>query len=140
MSTPSNELPQPPATSPATQVAGQQSAPTSTVPVATPAAIAANRPNNTMAVVSLVTGLGSFIAHLIPFVGGLTLAVVAIVTGHMALGQIKRTGEPGRGFAIWGLVIGYVHVGLLALFLIFFFGFFLALIGGLFAATATTSQ
>ena len=100
----------------------------------------ANRPNNTMAVVSLVTGLGSFIAHLIPFVGGLTLAVVAIVTGHIALGQIKRTGEPGRGFAIWGLVIGYVHLGLLALFLIFFFGFFLALVGGLFVATTTTSQ
>lgn len=106
--------------------------------MATSAALAANAPNNTMAVVSLVTGLGSFVAHIIPFVGGFTLAVVAIVTGHIALGQIKRTGEPGRSFAVWGLVIGYVHVGLLALVLIFFFGFFLAIIGGIFAVAATS--
>jgi hypothetical protein len=136
VSTPPNELPQPPAATPPTHVAGQQTAPSTTVPVATSAAIAANVPNNTMAVVSLVTGLGSFIAHLIPFVGGLTLAVVAIITGHIALGQIKRTGEPGRGFAIAGLVIGYIHIGLLALVLIFFFGFFLAIVGGIFAAAS----
>jgi len=107
--------------------------------MATSGALAANAPNNTLAVVSLVTGIGSFLAHLIPFVGGITLAIIAIITGHIARGQIKRTGEPGMGFATAGLVIGYIHLALLGLFLIFFFGFFLAIIGGIFAA-ASTSQ
>ncbi len=138
MGTPPDEPPQQPANAP-TQLAGQQSAPSTTVPMATSGAIAANAPNNTMAVVSLVTAIGSFVAHLIPFVGGFTLAIVAIVTGHIALGQIKRTGEPGRGFAIAGLIIGYAHLAVLALLLIFFFTFFLAIIGGIFAV-ASTSQ
>jgi Domain of unknown function (DUF4190) len=48
-----------------------------------------------------------------------TLAIVAlilafvvapggIITGHIALGQIKRTGEAGHGLALAGTVLGYV--------------------------------
>lgn len=33
---------------------------------------------------------------------------VGIVCGHIALAQIKKTGESGRGFAKAGLGIGYV--------------------------------
>ncbi|WP_458113504.1 DUF4190 domain-containing protein [Arthrobacter sp. R1-13] len=40
---------------------------------------------------------------------------VGIVVGHIALSQIKTTGERGRGVAIVALVIGYVL--LLAYFL-----------------------
>lgn len=36
------------------------------------------------------------------------LAPLGIVFGHMALSQIKKTGEEGRGLAVAGLVIGYV--------------------------------
>lgn len=37
---------------------------------------------------------------------------MAVITGHIALHQIKRTGEKGRGLAIAGVVIGYA--GLIA--------------------------
>jgi hypothetical protein len=35
---------------------------------------------------------------------------IGIVLGHVARGQIKRTGEGGRGFATAALVIGYLQV------------------------------
>jgi peptidyl-prolyl cis-trans isomerase B (cyclophilin B) len=51
---------------------------------------------NTLAIVSLVASiLGGF-------------AIVGIITGHIALNQIKRTGEKGRGLALAGLIVGYV--------------------------------
>lgn len=60
---------------------------------------------------------------LLPWLG----AIVAIVTGHLARGAIRR--EPDRldgdGFAVAGLVLGYTMLGLslLAVFLIvLFFG------------------
>jgi hypothetical protein len=59
-------------------------------------------PTNTLAILALVLGI------VIP-IGG-------IICGHIALGQIKRTGEGGRGLAMAGLIIGY---GLTALTLIF---------------------
>lgn len=36
------------------------------------------------------------------------ISIVGIILGHIALSQIKRTGEGGRGLAIAGLVIGYL--------------------------------
>jgi hypothetical protein len=43
---------------------------------------------------------------------------IGIVLGHVARGQIKRTGEGGRGLATAALVIGYlqlaVTVGIIA--------------------------
>lgn len=38
--------------------------------------------------------------------------VLAVIFGHIGLGQIKRTGEEGRGQAIAGLIIGYVTIAL----------------------------
>lgn len=76
---------------------------------------------NTLAIVSLVSAF--------------FVSVAAIVTGHIALGQIKRTGEQGRGLAIAGLVIGYagaVGTALLVAFLLV-----VGLIGGF--ATTTSS-
>jgi hypothetical protein len=40
-------------------------------------------------------------------------SVLAVVFGHIALGQIKRTGQGGRGMAIAGLVLGYLGIALL---------------------------
>lgn len=37
-------------------------------------------------------------------------AIVAVIVGHIALAQINRTGEQGRGIAIAGLVIGYASI------------------------------
>jgi NhaP-type Na+/H+ and K+/H+ antiporter len=61
--------------------------------------------NNRMAVASLVLsllwlfGLGS---------------LLGVVFGHIALRQIKRSNELGRGLAIGGLVMGYLALALLA--------------------------
>jgi hypothetical protein len=65
------------------------------------------RGTNSLAIVSLVAGIAGYvIPH--PFIAGL----IAIITGHMARGQIRRTGEGGRGLATVGLVLGYVHLAL----------------------------
>jgi len=94
-------------------------------------------PNNTLAVVSLVAGILSFFGHLIPFVGGFTLALVAIITGHMARNQIRKTGEGGMGLATAGLVIGYIHLALIAVVVVFFFGFVIAVLTAIFTTAST---
>ena len=68
---------------------------------------------NTLAIVSLVASvLGAFVP-------GLPLA--GIICGHIALGQIKRTGEQGRGMALAGTIIGYAGIVLFAIALIVLF-------------------
>ncbi|MFC8934238.1 DUF4190 domain-containing protein [Rhodococcus sp. NPDC057135] len=41
---------------------------------------------------------------------GFVFAPLAIVFGHISLGQIRRTGEQGHGLAVLGLVLGYFWV------------------------------
>jgi hypothetical protein len=79
------------------------------------------QPVNSLAIVSLVAGIAGYvIPH--PFIAGL----VAIITGHMARGQIRRTGEGGAGLALAGMILGYVHL-LLSILLV---GFVLLVIFG----------
>ncbi len=54
---------------------------------------------------------------LLSFIFCLLGGLLGIVFGHIALSQIKRTGESGRGLAIAGLVLGY---GWIAAILSFF--------------------
>ena len=67
-------------------------------------------PTNTMAILALVFGF--------------VFAPVGIVLGHLALGQIKRTGESGHGLALAGLILGYVFTGLGVLVIILEIVFF----------------
>ena len=71
---------------------------------------------NTLAIVSLVTSI-------------IGISLAGIICGHIALGQIKRTGEQGYGMALAGVIIGYVGfvVGIIALL-----GFIVALMSGVF--------
>ncbi|MFM6977367.1 MAG: DUF4190 domain-containing protein [Micrococcales bacterium] len=55
---------------------------------------------NTLAVVSLATAVTGF------------GAIAGIITGHIALTQIKQSGQAGRGLAIAGLAIGYAGIAL----------------------------
>ncbi len=64
--------------------------------------LAFRRPNP-LAVASLICGLF-----------GIT-AVPAVILGHRALRQIRVTGEPGRGMARAGLILGWSVIGLFAL-------------------------
>ena len=44
-------------------------------------------------------------------------SVLAVIFGHIALGQIKDRNQTGRGLAIAGLVLGYVGIGLVVAYL-----------------------
>lgn len=120
--TPGNLPPPPPQSGNPTQIAGQQTAPSTSVPPGPAGPIytsagAATR-TNTLAIVSLVAGIGSFFAHIVPGVGGFTVALIAVVTGFMARRQIKETGEQGMGMATAGMIIGIVHLALLGILVI----------------------
>ena len=85
-----------------------------------------NRPGtNTAAIVSLVSGIGSY--FILPVIG----AIIAIVAGHMARSEIRRSGQEGDGMAVAGLVLGYLHLALALAFLLF-----VVLVLGGFAALA----
>lgn len=54
-------------------------------------------------------GVAGFVIGLVSlFVAGIPLGILAIVFSAVALGQIDKKGEKGRGFAIAGLVLGLV--------------------------------
>lgn len=55
-------------------------------------------------------------------------APVGIILGHVARGQIKRSGEGGKGLATAALIIGYVFVVIPLLIFVVFFLIFGALI------------
>jgi hypothetical protein len=40
---------------------------------------------------------------------------LGIVLGHLARGQIKRSGEGGRGLATAALILGYLQVGVIVM-------------------------
>jgi len=81
----------------------------------------AARTTSATAIISLVFGVLCWVA--IPFVG----AIVAVVCGHVARGEIRRAPPgtiEGDGMAIAGLVLGYAHLALFALAVSLFFTFF----------------
>lgn len=66
------------------------------------------RPTNALAVGSLVCGIAQF------FTMGLTM-IPAIVLGHAARRQVRRTGEGGDALALAGLVLGWLGVAVATL-------------------------
>ena len=58
---------------------------------------------NGFAIASLACGLGQLMF-------GPLATIPAIVLGHIARGQIKRTGEQGAGLALAGLILGWAAV------------------------------
>jgi hypothetical protein len=45
-------------------------------------------------------------------------SILAVVFGHIALQQIRRSGQTGRGLAIAGLVLGYLGVATLTVVIV----------------------
>jgi len=84
-------------------------APTSGPRYPDPSLVPPVRRTNVLAVISLVAGLCGF--TLVPVMG----SIVAVVTGHLALGQIRDTGEEGSTLAKAGLWLGYVAIALMVL-------------------------
>lgn len=81
-----------------------------TSPAAEPAVATQMPRTNGYAIASLACGLGQFIA-------GPLATIPAIVFGHLARGQIRRTGEQGDGLALAGLILGWgaVILGIIVL-------------------------
>lgn len=84
---------------------------------------------NTMAVVSLASGIASWIVF--PLIGG----VVAVITGHLAKREIRQTGEQGDGLATIGLVLGYLHLAVVALVVLVLILVFGAMIAAFFSSS-----
>ena len=72
-------------------------------------------PTNGLAIASAIVGGVSW--FLCPFFG----AIGAVVMGHMAKSEIRRTHEEGWGLATLGQVLGYAHLALYGLLLVIFF-------------------
>ena len=66
------------------------------------------QPTSTLAIVSLISGIVSWV--FIPFIA----AVAAVIAGHMAKNEIKKSNGMigGNGLATAGLVLGYIQIGL----------------------------
>jgi hypothetical protein len=81
---PQPDEPTPPPAAPGYQAPGYAAAP----------GYAPGPKTNVLAIVAIILGF------LVP-IGG-------IITGHIALSQIKKTGEAGHGLALAGTIVGYV--------------------------------
>jgi len=73
------------------------------LPVPRAATVTPVAKTNGFAIASLVCGLAQFMF-------GPLATIPAIVLGHVARGQIRRTGERGAGLALAGLMLGWVAV------------------------------
>lgn len=106
-----------------------------------PPSAGALTPRNGLALFSGIAGIAGWVLNLLLFcfnftigslIVGVTMGVgaicllplscipilawlAAIIMGHIAMGKIKSTGEAGRGWALTGLICGYVGIGLLIL-------------------------
>ncbi|HLX49581.1 MAG TPA: DUF1707 and DUF4190 domain-containing protein [Streptosporangiaceae bacterium] len=81
------------------------------LPMMPPPRPMARQQTNSMAIGSFVCGLLEI------FSLGLT-AIPAVVLGHSARRQIRRTGQPGDGFAVAGLVLGWLGIAFMTIFLV----------------------
>jgi peptidyl-prolyl cis-trans isomerase B (cyclophilin B) len=72
---------------------------------------------NTMAILALVFAF--------------VFAPVGAILGHVALGQIKKTGEDGRGLALAGVIIGWIGTAVAILAILFSVLIPLLFLGGL---------
>lgn len=78
-------------------------------------------PNQTLAVVSLCLGIASVTVGWCCYIG-LLLSPAALITGFIALSQIKKDPSryTGRGLAIGGIVTGTVYLAALVLFVLIY--------------------
>ena len=64
---------------------------------------------NTLAIISLVASI-------------IGIHLAGIITGHIALSQIKKTGEQGNILAIIGLILGYLGIVVVVILVIVWAG------------------
>jgi len=65
--------------------------------------------------------IASIVGFAFAWTGFLALGViVGVITGHIALSQIGRTREKGRGMALAGVIIGWIGIAIGVLILVVF--------------------
>lgn len=84
------------------------------------------RPHETngLAIGSLVTSIAGVVLGILLNVLAIPIPIVGVVLGAVALNQIKRTGQQGRGLAIAGIAVGATAAALLVIFVIAFMAAF----------------
>ncbi|HET9897094.1 MAG TPA: DUF4190 domain-containing protein [Streptosporangiaceae bacterium] len=65
---------------------------------------------NGISVASLLCGLAQFLLWFFLLVPGFVAATLGLALGIVALGQIRRRGEAGRGLALTGILLGSLGV------------------------------
>ncbi len=90
---------------------------------------------NGMAIASLVLGIVGIVSVCF-YCFGFIPALLAVIFGHIARGQIRRMGGQGDGMALAGLIMGYIIMGLAVLVMVFFL--VVAIIGGVQSSSNTT--
>ncbi len=78
------------------------------------------RRTNGLAIGSLCTSVGAAVLAMATCGLGAVIAPVGAILGHVALGQIKRTDEEGRGMALAGVIVGWVLTALAVIGVIVF--------------------
>lgn len=69
------------------------------------------RPTNGVAVAAMICGIVGllFSPAIIAFLVPIIIPIAAVVLGHIAISQLKRTpGTGGKGMALTGLILGYI--------------------------------
>jgi hypothetical protein len=110
--------------------------------------------NNSKAMVSMIVGIVSWVLTILIFCFNSTIGsllavatmgigllcllplgclppigwIITVIYGHLGLNEIRNTGEPGRGMAIAGLVMGYIGLGIILLSILAVVG--ILLLGG----------
>jgi peptidyl-prolyl cis-trans isomerase B (cyclophilin B) len=81
---------------------------------------------------STATTLGATNTYaVLAIVFGFLVPIAGIVFGHMGLNQIKRNGDPGRGLALTGLIVGYAYFAFIAIFIVVYIGFIAMMIAAM---------
>lgn len=80
------------------------------VPAQQPAAAPAPAPAEKWNVLSII-------GFIIVFFG---FSVISIILGFIGLSQIKKTGERGRGLALWAIILGFASIVIGIIFWIVF--------------------
>ncbi|WP_448005309.1 DUF4190 domain-containing protein [Agromyces bauzanensis] len=69
------------------------------------------------------------VLSIVAIIAGFMAPIAGIITGHMALRQIARSGEEGRALALTGLIAGYVLTGLSLIFFAVWLTMMISIVG-----------
>jgi hypothetical protein len=105
-----------------------------------PMMVAVSPPNNPLALTSMILGIAGIVLSFIYGIGAIP-AIVAVILGHIGMGQIKSSGgtQGGNGMALAGLITGYIAIGIAVLYILFLIYFFTRVIPSLQSLTPGTS-